>query len=124
MSASSSTSTEPVAEDSGAPTATSTTGPAVSLETAGNPPTTRPDGSPVIEQDSAAGLTEGDPSTELEQSGIAPEVVWLFPSPDNPEDCEGAECRPPPRCLIGIERCPGDITFNTTRTFWTQNSVN
>jgi len=82
------------------------------------------DGSPVIEQNSAAGLTEGDRSTALEQSGIAPEVVWLFPSPDNPEDCEGAECRPPPRCLIGIERCPGDITFNTTRTFWTQNSVN
>jgi type IV pilus assembly protein PilY1 len=82
------------------------------------------DAAPVIEQNSAAGLTEGDRSKALEQSGIAPEVVWLFPSPDNPEDCVGAECRPPPRCLIGVEKCPGDITFNMTRTFWTQNSVN
>ena len=79
---------------------------------------------PVIEQNSQAGLTVGDRSKPLEQSGIAPEVVWLFPSPDNPEDCVGAECRPTPRCLIGVEKCPGDITFNTTRTFWTQNSVN
>ena len=81
-------------------------------------------GAPVIEQDSEAGMMAGDRSRELQQSGIAPEVVWLFPSAANPEDCEGDECRPPPRCLVGIEACGINVNLAPVRTFWKQNSVN
>lgn len=65
-----------------------------------------------------------DRDTELSQGGIAPEVVWLFPSPDDPEDCEGAECRPPPQCLVGLENCGVGINLAPVRTFWRQTGVN
>jgi type IV pilus assembly protein PilY1 len=65
-----------------------------------------------------------DRDAELAQGGIAPEVVWLFPSPDNPQTCVGAECRPDPVCLVGLENCGVGVNLNPVRTFWTQSGVN
>jgi type IV pilus assembly protein PilY1 len=65
-----------------------------------------------------------DRDSELSQGGIAPEVVWLFPSPENPTTCVGAECRPDPVCLVGLENCGVGITLAPVRTFWRQTGVN
>jgi type IV pilus assembly protein PilY1 len=65
-----------------------------------------------------------DRESELAQGGIAPEVVWLFPSPDNPQTCVGAECRPDPVCLVGLENCGVGINLDPVRTFWRQTGVN
>jgi type IV pilus assembly protein PilY1 len=80
-------------------------------------------GAPVIEQDNAEGLTEEDRVKQLSQTGIAPEVVWLFPSPENPAECTGNECHPAPRCLVGIEQCGVNLNLGPVRTYWRQNSV-
>lgn len=65
-----------------------------------------------------------DRAGQLAQGGIAPEVVWLFPSPDNPESCVGAECRPEPVCLVGVENCGTGASMVPVRTFWRQTGVN
>lgn len=65
-----------------------------------------------------------DRDTELSQGGIAPEVVWLFPSPEDPVKCVGAECRPPPQCLVGLENCGVGINLSPIRTFWRQTGSN
>ncbi len=65
-----------------------------------------------------------DRDTELSQGGIAPEVVWLFPSPEDPVNCVGADCRPPPQCLVGLENCGVGINLAPVRTFWRQTGVN
>lgn len=65
-----------------------------------------------------------DRDNELAQSGIAPEVVWLFPSPEDPENCVGAACRPDPVCLVGLENCGVTINLAPVRTFWRQTGVN
>jgi len=62
--------------------------------------------------------------TELAQGGIAPEVVWLFPSPENPATCVGEECRPDPQCLVGLENCGVGVNLAPVRTFWRQTGVN
>jgi type IV pilus assembly protein PilY1 len=69
-------------------------------------------------------LTPDDRDSELSQGGIAPEVVWLFPSPDDPVGCVGAACRPPPQCLVGLENCGVGINLSPIRTFWRQTGVN
>jgi type IV pilus assembly protein PilY1 len=65
-----------------------------------------------------------DRDSELAQSGIAPEVVWLFPSPEDPVNCVGAECRPDPVCLVGLENCGVAVNLAPVRTFWRQSGVN
>ena len=80
------------------------------------------DGDGVPDANDADSIEDRD--SELAQSGIAPEVVWLFPSPDNPEDCEGAECRPDPVCLVGLESCGVGVNLNPVRTYWRQTGVN
>ena len=65
-----------------------------------------------------------DRDRELAQGGIAPEVVWLFPSPEDPLTCVGAECRPDPVCLVGLENCGVGINLDPVRTFWRQTGVN
>ena len=54
-----------------------------------------------------------DRDVELSQGGIAPEVVWLFPSPDDPQTCVGADCRPDPVCLVGLETCGVGINLES-----------
>ncbi len=83
------------------------------------------DGAPVFDREGATDPdSTDDRDTELAQGGIAPEVVWLFPSPDNPQTCVGAECRPDPVCLVGLENCGVGVNLNPVRTFWRQTGVN
>ncbi|MFZ2508595.1 MAG: hypothetical protein WAW79_09015 [Steroidobacteraceae bacterium] len=83
-------------------------------------------GAPVFDRENPEDPPDStdDRDTELAQGGIAPEVIWLFPSPDDPEDCEGEECRPPPRCLVGLETCGVGINLPPVRTYWRQTGVN
>jgi hypothetical protein len=80
---------------------------------------------------------------DLQQTGIAPAPVILFPprdpqDPDDPNDppeppctgdncppppCVGTECTPPPVCLVGLESCGVDLTNTPVRTFWTQQNT-
>ncbi len=83
-------------------------------------------GAPVFDRENPEDPPDStdDRETELAQGGIAPEVVWLFPSPENPATCVGAECRPDPVCLVGLESCGVGINLDPVRTFWRQTGVN
>jgi type IV pilus assembly protein PilY1 len=83
-------------------------------------------GAPVYDRESPTAPPDStnDRDTELAQGGLAPEVVWLFPSPDNPTTCVGAECRPDPVCLVGLENCGVSVSLAPVRTFWRQTGVN
>jgi type IV pilus assembly protein PilY1 len=83
-------------------------------------------GAPVLDRERPTDPPDStdDRDTELSQGGIAPEVVWLFPSPEDPVNCVGAECRPPPQCLVGLENCGVGVNLNPVRTFWRQTGVN
>jgi hypothetical protein len=56
----------------------------------------------------------------LEQFGIAPETVFLFPGSDG-ENQDAT--RPPPICLIGVESCGQFGAFEPKRTFWRQSGA-
>ena len=62
----------------------------------------------------------GGLAIRLEQFGIAPETVFLFPGAEG--DSEDA-VRPPPVCLIGTESCGQFTGFEPKRTFWLQKSA-
>jgi type IV pilus assembly protein PilY1 len=83
-------------------------------------------GAPVYDRESPEDPPDSvdDRDTELAQGGLAPEVVWLFPSPDNPATCVGKECRPDPVCLVGLESCGVGINLAPVRTFWRQAGAN
>ncbi|MDH4259410.1 MAG: PilC/PilY family type IV pilus protein [Gammaproteobacteria bacterium] len=83
-------------------------------------------GAPVLDRENPEDPPDStdDRDTELSQGGIAPEVVWLFPSPDDPVNCVGEDCRPPPECLVGLENCGVGINLAPVRTFWRQTGVN
>ena len=82
-------------------------------------------GAPAYDRENPTGPPDStdDRDGELRQGGIAPEVVWLFPSPDDPVNC-GANCSPPPACLVGLENCGVGINLAPVRTFWRQTGVN
>jgi hypothetical protein len=51
--------------------------------------------------------------------------VFIFPTPDaSIEDCVGAECRPNPICLVGLESCGPGLLNAPVRTFWQQRGIN
>jgi type IV pilus assembly protein PilY1 len=83
-------------------------------------------GAPVLDRENPTDPPDStdDRDTELSQGGIAPEVVWLFPSPEDPVNCVGADCRPPPQCLVGLENCGVGVNLAPVRTFWRQTGVN
>jgi type IV pilus assembly protein PilY1 len=64
----------------------------------------------------AAGL-----AGQLNQKGIAPEVSFLFPSPDNSPG--SGTRRPPPVCLVGAESCGQFSGYQPKRTFWQQKGA-
>ncbi len=77
-------------------------------------------------------LTIEDRSQVLSQSGIAPDVTFLFqlvPEADpEGQDEEGAgDCSTlsgvRPQCLVGLERCAIDFCNAPVRTFWTQDEA-
>ncbi len=84
-------------------------------------------GDPVVDLDS---LDPNDPEaaddarvTELKQGGIAPKPTFLFPSPADPENCQGDECAPPPVGCVGVECFDPGFTNNPVRTLWTQDGI-
>ena len=78
------------------------------------------DGSPVLNRDnsvdengnvSPTGDDRQDRYGELDQSGIAPEAVILFPETSTPT------------CLVGVESCGVSFTNDPVRTFWYQRDT-
>jgi type IV pilus assembly protein PilY1 len=78
------------------------------------------DGSPVLNRDNSAdadgnvsktGDSIQDRWSELNQSGIAPEAVILFPETSVPA------------CIVGVESCGVSFTNDPQRTFWYQRDT-
>ncbi len=61
--------------------------------------------------------------TDLAQGGIAPSARFLFPSPDDPDNCVGDECSPPPIACVGVECFNPGFRNLPVRTLWTQDGV-
>ena len=79
-------------------------------------------GDPPPPEDGA--ISDPDPrSEELKQEGIAPETVFLFPSPDDPQNCVGKECSPDPVGCVGVECFDPGFENVPVRTFWTEDGV-
>ena len=82
------------------------------------------DGSPLIATNRDVVLnppTTADREKVLAQGGISPEAVFLFPSP--PAGCVGEACRPPPRCLVGLETCGVEFSNAPKKTYWRERQV-
>jgi type IV pilus assembly protein PilY1 len=81
-------------------------------------------GKPVINFDvGTPGLTESDRSKELAQGSIAPEAIFVFPTPD----ADASNPNPPavpPICLVGLESCGQGLTNPPVRTYWQQRGTN
>jgi type IV pilus assembly protein PilY1 len=54
----------------------------------------------------------------LKQPGIAPEPVFLFPTPDGT-----STTRVPPVCLVGAESCGAFSSYEPKRTYWWQKGA-
>lgn len=78
---------------------------------------------PFADRDGDATLEVEDRRGDLSQQGIAPEAVIIFPSPDDPANCQGAACSPPPVCLVGLENCKVTFPDGPVKTFWSQRDV-
>ena len=62
-----------------------------------------------------------DRSLTLRQGSIAPEVVFIFPTP--PKGCTTRECMPLPQCLIGLETCGNGLPNRPVRVFWRERGA-
>jgi type IV pilus assembly protein PilY1 len=67
--------------------------------------------------------TVDDRSKDLAQGSIAPEVVFVYPGAQDPENCVGEECAPPPVCLIGLESCGTGFSNPPVRTYWREEGT-
>lgn len=76
-----------------------------------------------LDQDGDLNLDIDDRSRTLKTGGIAPEVVFLFPSPDDPNNCVGNQCTPNPECIVGLEVCNLGFDNDPIRTFWNQDGA-
>ncbi|MEE8543022.1 MAG: PilC/PilY family type IV pilus protein [Gammaproteobacteria bacterium] len=82
-------------------------------------------GAPVNNLDEVGGeeiLTETDRYVEF-MGTIASEVVFLFPSPDDPDTCVGDECTPPPMACVGLFCFPPGFANDPVMTFWSQEGA-
>lgn len=77
---------------------------------------------PFADRDGNGTLDAADRSSPLDQHGIAPEAVILFPSPDDPL-CKGKACSPPPVCIVGVESCGVKFGNDPKKTFWMQKDA-
>jgi len=60
---------------------------------------------------------------ELAQGSIAPEAIFVFPTPD----ADAGNPNPPavpPICLVGLESCGSGLTNPPVRTYWEQRGSN
>jgi type IV pilus assembly protein PilY1 len=67
-------------------------------------------------------LTDTDRYLEFDGS-IASEVVFLFPSPDDPDTCVGDECVPPPVACVDLFCFQTGFANDPRMTFWSQESA-
>jgi len=65
--------------------------------------------------------TLSDRAKELAQGAIAPEVVFIFPTPDSVNGKPGPKV--PPVCLVGLETCGGGVANQPVRTYWRQRGA-
>lgn len=73
---------------------------------------------------STPGATEAsDRFKELAQGSIAPEVIFVFPTPDADPNNPNPPAVPP-ICLIGLENCGTGLTNAPVRTYWQQRGTN
>jgi hypothetical protein len=81
-------------------------------------------GEPVKNLDTRVGgdLNIDDRSKELSQGSIAPEVVFVFPTPEDENGLPGRAV--PPVCLVGLENCGTGIANPPVRTYWRQRGAN
>lgn len=79
------------------------------------------DGSPPLNRDGDATPEPEDRAGSLDQSGIAPPAAIFFPTPE--ENCTGAECKPPPACLVGVENCGLHFSNAPKKTFWSNQDT-
>jgi len=59
---------------------------------------------------------------DLQQGGVAPAPVFLFPAHWDP-DCTGAECKTKPIACVGVECFDPDFSNDPVRTLWTQDGI-
>lgn len=81
-------------------------------------------GDPVVNNlDSLAPSAADDARrSTLQQIGIAPSPVIIFPSADA-ATCTGAACSPPPIGCVGVECFNPGFANNPVRTLWTQDGI-
>jgi type IV pilus assembly protein PilY1 len=81
------------------------------------------DARPVTHYATATGepLSLEDRFKTLKQDSIAPEVVFVFPTP--PASCKTRDCMPPPHCLVGLETCGSGGLNRPVRTYWRQRGA-
>ena len=60
---------------------------------------------------------------ELAQGSIAPEAIFVFPTPDDDPDNPNPPAVPP-ICLVGLESCGTGLTNPPVRTYWEQRGSN
>jgi len=83
------------------------------------------DARPFYNYDAETGESVEDRSRELAQGSIAPEVVFVFPTPPpNPNDPNAPVPAVPPVCLVGLENCGFGFTNEPVRTYWRQRGAN
>jgi type IV pilus assembly protein PilY1 len=103
------------------------------------------DANPTYNYDGEVGETTADRSKDLAQGSIAPEVVFIFPTPPGTRPDEpppGCATTPgcdvddpatwpdvpgptvPPVCLVGLESCGFGVTNPPVRTYWRQRGAN
>ncbi len=80
------------------------------------------DGEPAPTETTDPEVIDGARVVELEQSGIAPAPVFLFPSHWDP-DCIGEECKTRPVACVGVECLDPDFDNIPVRTLWTQDGI-
>lgn len=62
---------------------------------------------------------------ELAQGSIAPEVLFVFPTPDvDPNNPNAPPPAVPPFCLVGLESCGTGMSNPPVRTYWQERSAN
>jgi type IV pilus assembly protein PilY1 len=81
-------------------------------------------GKPVNNMDKS---TDGslERSKELAQGSIAPEAIFVFPTPDA-DSTDPTKPMPavPPICLVGLESCGTGLLNPPVRTYWQQRGTN
>jgi type IV pilus assembly protein PilY1 len=83
------------------------------------------DARPINNFDAVVGESAADRSKKLAQGSIAPEVVFVFPTPPvDPNDPNALPPAVPPVCLVGLESCGFGLLNPPVRTYWWQHDSN